>query len=357
MQDQQERSSDESVDYPRKDHEVDEVELIDLILVLGKRKKLIIGGTLICMLVTGIVGFALPPVYHVSSIIEIGTVERLGRDGMQQSALIEKPVSLLEKIQGKVYDEIIREKLGLKESEYPEIRTKNPKNTPLLEATIESPDKETALKILGHLNELIVRDHDELITVRKFDIENTVLENENEMALMVKEEASTKEQLLMNKKQKSHLQDQIDEVQERITELERYKASMDAKADADNALSLLLFNNEIQANKRYYNELQERLHFGLAQDASALRDKLNSLEKSKQSLLLENQKLKRYLDAFRDTWIVKKPRNSERPIRPRKGLNLLLSGLAGVIGSVFLAFFLEYLQGAKALRSEEDAHS
>jgi uncharacterized protein involved in exopolysaccharide biosynthesis len=332
----------------------DEVELIDLIQVLGRRKKLIIGGTLLCMLLTGIVGFALPPVYRFSTIIEIGTIEKVGRDGVQQSVLIENPASLLEKIQGKVYDEIIREKLGLKESQYPEIRTKNPKKTPLLEISIESPDKQNALKVLRHLDELIVRDHTEVIAVRRFDLQNSVLENRNAIALIEKDEASTKEQLVMNKKQKEQLQKQIEDVQERIAELERQKALMDSKAGPHSALSLLLLSNEIREDQRYYNDLQDRLHFGLERNASAVRDKLNSLANRKQSFLLNNEKLAVHLDAFRDTRIVKKPSNSEKPVKPKKGLNLVLSGLAGLMGFVFLAFFLEYLQGAKAARGEVD---
>ncbi len=332
----------------------DEVELIDLIQVLGRRKKLIIGGTLICMLLTAIVGFAVPPVYRVSTIIEIGTIERVGPDGSQQSKLVENPVSLLGKIQGKVFDEVIREKLGLQESQYPEIKTKHPKNTPLLEISIESPDKQKALKVLAHLDELIVSDHDEMIVVRKFDLQNVVLENENAIALIEKDEASTQEQLLMNKKQKEQLQKQIEDVQDRMGELERQKALMDAKADPHSALSFLLLSNEMREDQRYYNDLQDRLHSGLARDASALRDKLNSLENGKQTLLLNNEKLRVHLSAFRDTRVVQTPSNSEKPVRPRKGRNLVLSGLAGVMGSVFLAFFLEYLEGAKAARAEGD---
>ncbi len=333
----------------------EDVELYDVIQVLCKRKKLIIGGTLICMLVTGIAAFVLPPVYRVSAIIEVGQIIRPGMVGIRRAEPIEKPGSLVEKIKGGVYDEIIREKLGLKESQYPQIKTRNPRNTPLVQISIDYSDKQNALRILEHLVEQIVKDHDEISSVLKFDLENTVLDNQNALALIDKDEASTKEQLLMNKEQKNELQEQILELQRRITELERQKPLTGSKSNPGDALTLLLLSNELRETRRHLNDLQDRLRFVLPQGASALRDKLNSLASRKQALLLDNEKLSVHLNALRNTRIAKKPSNSEMPVRPRKGLNIVLGGLAGILGFVFLAFFLEYLQGASAARRGEDA--
>ena len=51
---------------------VDEIDLRDIVRVLSKRRLMIIGVFVFSILVAGVISFAVPPVYKVSSIIAIG---------------------------------------------------------------------------------------------------------------------------------------------------------------------------------------------------------------------------------------------------------------------------------------------
>ena len=74
--------------------QTDEIVLIDYINVLCKWKKLIILGTLSCMIVAGVVSFLLPPVYRISTIIQIGSI----RKDNGENTVLENPLALVEKI-------------------------------------------------------------------------------------------------------------------------------------------------------------------------------------------------------------------------------------------------------------------
>ncbi len=50
----------------------DEIDLRDIFGVLWKRRLLIVGTFIIAVLLAGVISFAVPPVYKVSSIIAIG---------------------------------------------------------------------------------------------------------------------------------------------------------------------------------------------------------------------------------------------------------------------------------------------
>lgn len=52
----------------------DEVELIDYLRIIWKWKWLIIVGAFFCMAAAGVIGFRMPKVYEVSTIIEPGII-------------------------------------------------------------------------------------------------------------------------------------------------------------------------------------------------------------------------------------------------------------------------------------------
>ena len=166
----------------------DEIDLIDYIHVLCKWKKLIIFGTLSCMLIAGIVSFLLSPVYRTNTIIEIGTTEKDGGNLL----MIEDPLTLVEKIKGGAYDEKIRKELNIKESDYPEIKVNNPKSTALIEFNIESSKRDRDQKILESMDNLILKDHSDLVQIEKYNLSNRIKEIENNTALVNQEKQGLK---------------------------------------------------------------------------------------------------------------------------------------------------------------------
>ena len=50
----------------------DEIDLRDIFGVLWKRRLLILGTFIVAVLLAGVISFAMPPVYKVSSIVAVG---------------------------------------------------------------------------------------------------------------------------------------------------------------------------------------------------------------------------------------------------------------------------------------------
>jgi uncharacterized protein involved in exopolysaccharide biosynthesis len=61
-----------------------EIELIDYIEVLLKRKKLIIIGTLFCVVVTGLYSIMQPRSYQAESLVVVSPAITSASDGQQQ---------------------------------------------------------------------------------------------------------------------------------------------------------------------------------------------------------------------------------------------------------------------------------
>lgn len=259
-------------------NQVEDVELIDIIRVLYKWKTTIILGTLSCMLVAGIVSYFLPKVYRVSTLLEIGVLEQSG--GIITK--IENPLTLIEKVKGKIYDEKIRERLQINKKVYPNLKIENPKDTELIKISIESSDREQAVAVLHTLSDLILEEHFKLLHKRK-----------------------------------EILKRQMEELDTIISELDQAKSSINKKTNPQNALNLLLISNEIKQNRRNYNDSQDRLM------------------------------------AMRDTKVLKKGSEPEKPIRPKKKLNVIFSGAAGMAIFIFAAFIMEYISGVKKSKFNE----
>ena len=314
--------------------QTDEINLIDYINVLCKWKKMIILGTLSCMLIAGIVSFRLHPVYRVDTMVEVG----LNSGGQY----IEAPNILVEKIREGIYDVIIQREMNIKEKDYPGIVVKHLQNTPLVELSINSPKREWALNILRAMSKHILENHSELIRLEKYNIGNAIKEIDNQANLIEWVKDSIKKKIELNQKNKDQTKKQLESIASRIFDLEREKARVDRDANFNNTLSLLLFSNEIQDNRRYYNELQDKLTVSLEKEDANFRDDLANKEKSLKSLMLEKEKLTAQLQAFRDTRVVKTS-SSENPISPSKRRIVFFTSIIAFTALIFIAFFREYL--------------
>lgn len=319
--------------------QADEIDLIDYINVLWRWKKMIIIGTLSCMLIAGVFSFLLPRVYLLKTIIEIGSMENDG--------VIENPLVTVEKIKGGVYDEKIRKEMNIKETDYPKIKADNLKDTALIEIKIESSEKERDKRVLEAMGEFIIKDHLDLIQIEKYSLSNKIKEIENNIILVNKEKEGLKNQLQLNKKNKEQIKKQVENIASRISELEREKTKVDLKANPDNTLSLLLFSNEIQENRRYFNQLQDRLNIDLEKEDENIKNQLNAKENALNSLMLQKDKLNIGLTAFRDTRVVKNASSSKGPIAPSKRRIVYLTSILAFTAFIFIAFFMEYLAKLK----------
>ena len=134
--------------------EQEEINLIDYIKVILKRKWLILKITVGVVIAVGILS-AVMPRYKVDTILEIGVTENI----------LESPEQIVEKIKNGNYNEAVKKKLNIEK--LPKIDVFNPKNTKLVIISITSSNPEQAKKILEELENLILKEHQEKFNLQK----------------------------------------------------------------------------------------------------------------------------------------------------------------------------------------------
>ena len=113
----------------------------------------------------------------------------------------------------------------------------------------------------------------------------------------------------------------------KIGELETARKNALASRSSD-AMSVLLYSNEIQSQQIYLNNLQLKLQQA-GQDVDV------------STIAVDNARLK--LTQIKSTNINKAPSVPPKPVRPKKALIVVLGGILGLVGGVVLAFCVEFV--------------
>ncbi|XOB41518.1 MAG: YveK family protein [Candidatus Nealsonbacteria bacterium] len=141
----------------------EEIDLMDYIKVIFKRKWLILVIFLVAVIAAGVFSYFAPKIYKISASFEIGIIG---------DKIIEEPNQVIGKINGDAYGILVREKLGI--LEYPEVKAENPKGTNLVITETESINPELTKNVLNEINNLIIEDHQREINLRKELLEKEI---------------------------------------------------------------------------------------------------------------------------------------------------------------------------------------
>lgn len=150
----------------------DEINLIDYIKVVIKRKWLILGITLTAVLIAGIASIVSPKNYEVSTTLQIGNT----------TDILESTAQVAEKIKSNAYKNLLEEKLNIEN--LPEIKTETPQNTNFVSIIIETDNPEQAKQILDEINSLILLEHQEIFNKRESQIKENIKEIQDELTLL-----------------------------------------------------------------------------------------------------------------------------------------------------------------------------
>ncbi len=143
----------------------DEIDLMDYVLVLIKRKWTIVAILLVAVIVAGIFSFLAEKIYRVDTVLQIGKIS---------GDYLEEPNQIKAKIEGRVFREIIRKEMNIAEKDYPEIKAEQPDKTNLIILKIETYETEKALAILQRMNELILNEHETIFKEKRENTEETI---------------------------------------------------------------------------------------------------------------------------------------------------------------------------------------
>jgi len=328
--------------------EEDEIELMDFLTVIWKRKWIIIIPTLICILVAGIISYLLPKKWEIDAVIQPSkflaqTVEsQLSQDVFVYSKQI------AEQINQRVYDNQIAAELNLHIREFPGLRAENIRDTKLVRVSIRESDVEKAKRILNSLFIHLKKELDEKADIEMKEIEAQIKANEIKRMRIEEDITAFRNMLNTVKKRKKEIEREIGEAKNRISLLEkeqRLSLKKESRSETE-SLAMLLYSNEIQQSLQYYNTLAELLSEKKIEEENINLEIGNREERIKQ---VENEtnilnEKKRRIDF---TKLIKEPTSSLSPVAPRKNFNVLLAGILSLVIFTIFAFFLEYIEKRK----------
>lgn len=158
--------------------QTEEIDLMDYVKVIVKRKKLFFGLFLVGLIIGGVLTFLLPSKYKIETIIEIGNLGITSGETFApvSPTLLETPTQLIEKIKSGVY------------GQYSGIGVSNPSNTNLIkiEFTLKNQkDIGITKQKLEDLNKAILIDHNDKINSYKNNLEKIIEKLKKDIGFLI----------------------------------------------------------------------------------------------------------------------------------------------------------------------------
>ncbi len=297
-----------------------EIELIDFLNIIWKRKWLIILSTLFLVIAAGVISFFLPPKWEIDALIQPSKFLVKTGEGKFEENLIIDPKQIASQINQASYNNKIAAELNLDIRKFPKLKAEDLRDPNLVRISLKEKDVEKAKLILLSLFNLLKTEPDEKVDVEMKRIEKEIKANQNKLNII--------------KQRRKEIEKEMSDIRKRIEALEKEQSlSLKKKNRSESeSLAMLLYSNEIQQSLRYHNTLNELLSS-------------KKIEEENLNLKIENlNERKGRLDYAQ---LIKEPTSSLFPVSPKKKLIVLITGILSLLIFTMLAFFLEYLEKQK----------
>ncbi len=330
----------------------DEISLVDLWLVLAKRKKLIL-ATIMVFSVLGVgAALLLPKKYAYTTTIEIGT-----RLEGERTVPIEGIESVLVKVK-ETYIPLVQHQHREKSSDdnkLYDIKASIPRKSQIV--VLASKGQETSAKTYKALHIAVVeglkQNHARILDV----IRNNLALEKNKAERALEEEIQAAKITAVELKgvdiSAGLAREQIKETGSLIKNAKqnRTKAVREARDEA-RAMTLLMLDNEVQQNRTRLARLEERLHVNLADKRDKLDKQLADSKRSQLNIKGNIVRIKLQIANLQETRAVVPAMQSIRPTGISKKALVALSIVLGGVVAVFAAFFMEFLGKVREITSK-----
>jgi len=327
----------------------DEIELMDYLNVIWKKKWLIILPTLFCVVIVGIISFRLPHIWEVDAIIQPSKILVKTEQGQFEEVVVVSPKQIVGQINQESYNRLIGAELNLDIRTFPELKAENIKDTNLVKVSIRERDTEEAKLILVSLFKHLKADLDEKIDIEMKGIDSQV-KNQEIVKTMIEDQIKVfKSKLRIVKQRKKEIEAEMSDVRKRIKSLEEEQSVnlKKEKRSESESLGMLLYSNEIQQSLRYHNTLNELLNNKKIEEEN-LNLELDNGDKNISQIENTVNDLNEKRGRIDYAQLIKEPTSSLSPVSPRKKRNVLIAGILSLMIFTILAFFLEYIRKNRA---------
>jgi capsular polysaccharide biosynthesis protein len=360
-------------------------QLMDSLNVIRKRKWLILVPTLFLVIAVAVIDFLLPPKFEVDIVFQPSQFLVQTELGEFKEVVATDPKQIADQINEHSYDSVIAAALKIDLRKFPRLRASDLRDMKLVRVVILEKDVEKAKSILAYIYGYLKKDLDKKaeveligldaqIAVQQNLIKQTELvikDNLNEIKLQEIGKNKTRQEIFsvanklkISEERINGLSAEMKSVKARIDELEDLlKGALAEKKEGTDAISLLLYSNEVQNNLRYYNTLdeklsnekisQENLNLSAKERSEELKRldteiaKLNTeIDKNKNRIENVNTEITRLTGRkgrIDKTQLIKEPTSSLDAVAPRKMIHFLLAIILGLLGLTTLALFKEYV--------------
>jgi capsular polysaccharide biosynthesis protein len=350
-----------------------DVELIDLLDVVWKRKWLIVVPTVFIVLAAGAASLLKPSVWEVDAILV--------------------PSKIFIQTAQESYNALIAAELKVDIHGFPDIKAEALPETKLVRMSVQSRDADQAKSILQSLfvrlkeeldrkvgveiksidtqittKQNSMKDMENNIKVKGFDIRSQEIEKER----IKGEIEANKNKIAISEKRSESILEEMKSVKVRTDDIDReLKNAIAENKEGGDAVSLLLYSNEVQQNLRYYGTLDEKLTIERVTQENLRLDNKDAEEKLKQidtrigQTNAEIASIKNTIDTTQSevklledqkqridyAQLVKAPTTSQNPVSPRLIVVIVIAGVISLVVFTMLAFLWEYIQRRKVVRS------
>ncbi|HEC17729.1 MAG TPA: hypothetical protein ENI97_00100 [Gammaproteobacteria bacterium] len=332
----------------------DEINLVDLWLVLMRRRALLMTVAGLCVLAGLALALWLPAKYEYSTSIEIGT--RINGDEVE---VIESPQTLLAKIQESYIPLARQEYLSSHaRSGAPRVEAHIPKGSEIIVLNSKGTERQGPdhKQVQQSVVDMVKKDHGRIITVLRKETE--ILQNQ---ALAKLEELKDEARLIQSREKRlsdiaTLLATQAKEVRSDLARAEADRAqAIKQTKDESRALTLMMLDSGMQQYRQRLAQIDERLKIKLVDSRDTLAKQLADNRRAQLAQQDTIAKLKVQMANLRETRALLPPMRSPEPTGPGSSLMILLSLVLGLLLGVFAAFFAEFLAKVRTQEAQSPA--
>jgi len=325
-----------------------EIQLIDLLRILWKWKIFIFGVTIVCVIVTVIYNYTSPKVYSIESIIQPGIL-RVNEDGTYVYLdSVENIKALIE--EGTFNYKILGNFKKNEPNSYPQtlrFKVTSPRDSDTIKVRYETSNTRQGVNIQKELNQLVFNKYNNLMEYFR---------NEYDTQLRIKDNAidNLKANIISYENNTRNLNTRITELQSEVQAINRNTGSLTNERERflsntqneDGILSALLYSNTIQQNLALVNELKDSINeYRMEKETETI--KLNASKKQMDEFIELRNNLAFKKENVQNIQVLQPPTINPFPIRPKTMINVLLAFTFGIVISLCMSFFIEYIQSKK----------
>jgi LPS O-antigen subunit length determinant protein (WzzB/FepE family) len=263
----------------------DEIDLRDIFRVLWKRRQLIIGVFVVAVLVAGVISFAMPSVYKISSIITAGNFD----DPVYTSQASMKNIIHSDEFAQEVFEQVSPNATGSEFRTFKDsVKVEPVKDSDkLIEISVETKNKQEGLKAIEKMIWLYAnRSEDSYYRHKKI----------------------LSDQLAVTLQRLDVINLEINQTQEALQEIQDSTGS-----------------SAVQGEMQFSRTL----------------DRLSGMQNQRSTLIDRSLDLQKQLVLIRNLEVVQLAKEPVSPIGPRKALIVAIGGMLGLMIGIFAAFLRE----------------